>query len=558
LTDGGSRRSGTSGRSGRSEASSDSDRSDQPGPPDPTSAARQRSGGAFFVAAGILLSRIAGLVRQRVFSHYFGLRTDPADAFTAAFRIPNFLQNLFGEGALSASFIPVYAALVARGERKEADRVAGAVASLLALIVAAVVLAGVVATPVFIDAVAPGFHGDKRELTIALVRILFPGAGLLTMSAWCLGVLNSHRRFLLSYASGVVWNVAMIATLILYGAGTPLPRLAVILAWGSVVGSALQFAVQLPVVVRVAPDLRFALDTTSAHVRTIGRNFTPVLVSRGVVQVSAYIDQLIASLLGTGAVTGLQNASTLYTLPVSLFGISVSAAELPAMSSLVGGDETAVEALRRRLDAGLRRIAFFVVPSAIAFLALGDVIVGALFQTGRFDRSDSRYVWGILAGSAVGLLASTLGRLYSSAYYALRDTRTPLRFAVVRVVLTTALGYLCAIPLPRLLGLDMWWGAAGLTSSAGVAGWVEMLLLRSTLNARIGHTGLPASFVAALWASAAAGAAAGWAIKIALPPLHPVIAATLILGAYGVIYLGATMLLRIPEARSIISRLKGA
>src|SRR5262249_23758766 len=123
------------------------------------------SGGAFFGAVGILLSRLTGLVRQRVFSHYFGLRTDPADAFTAAFRIPNFLQNLFGEGALSASFIPVYASLLARGERREADRVAGAVASLLALIVAAVVLLGVVATPVFIDAVAPGFHGAKRELT---------------------------------------------------------------------------------------------------------------------------------------------------------------------------------------------------------------------------------------------------------------------------------------------------------------------------------------------------------------------------------------------------------
>src|SRR5262249_22904309 len=390
-----------------------------------------------------------------------------------------------------------------------------------------------------IDAVAPGFHGEKRALTIDLVRILFPGAGLLTMSAWCLGVLNSHRRFLLSYASAVVWNVAMIATLLIYGSGAALPRLAVILAWGSVVGSALQFAVQLPVVFRVAPDLRFALDTASAHVRTIGFNFAPVLVSRGVVQVSAYVDQLIASLLGTGAVTGLQNASTLYTLPVSLFGISVSAAELPAMSSIGGDDPAAGDALRARLDAGLRGIAFFVVPSAVAFLALGDVIVGALFQTGRFDRTDSRYVWGILAGSAVGLLASTLGRLYSSAYYALRDTRTPLRFAIVRVILTTVLGYLCAIPLPRLLGVDMWWGAAGLRASAGVAGWAEMLLLRARLNSKIGRTGLAAPYVATLWGSAAAGAAAGWAIKLALPPLHPIAAAALILGAYGAVYLGA-------------------
>ena len=552
LTDGGSGRSGRSGRSDRPASFEESSRSDPPDPPDPR---RARSGGAVFVAAGILLSRITGLIRQRVFSHYFGLRNDPADAFNAALRIPNVLQNLFGEGALSASFIPVYAALLARGERRQADRVAGAVAALLALIVAVLVLIGVVATPLLIEAIAPGFHGDKRLLTIQIVRVLFPGVGMLVLSSWCLGVLNSHRRFLVSYASGVMWNVAMIGTLLIFGARADLPRLAVILAWGSVTGAALQFLVQVPVVFQVAPDVRPSLDTTSEHVRTIGRNFLPVLVSRGVVQVSAYVDSLIASLLGTGAVTGLQNASTLYTLPVSLFGMSVSAAELPAMSGIATGDGTARDAVRARLNSGLRRIAFFVVPSAMAFLALGDVVVAALFQTGRFDRSDSLYVWGILAGSAVGLLASTLGRLYSSTYYALRDTRTPLRYAIVRVVLTTVLGYLCAIPLPRALGLATTWGAAGLTASAGVAGWVEMLLLRSTLNARIGHTGLPAAYVAKLWTSAAGGAAIGWAIKVALPRLHPIVAATLILGSYGAVYIGTTVLLRIPEASSALARL---
>src|SRR6185295_10032695 len=198
---------------------------------------RNRTGSAFFVALGILCSRLAGLVRLRVFAHYFGLESDAADAFNAAFRIPNFLQNLFGEGALSASFIPVYAALVARGEQREADRVAGAVAALLALVVAALVLAGVLATPILIAVIAPGFTGDKRDLTIQIVRILFPGAGLLVLSAWCLGVLNSHHRFLLSYTASVVWNAAMIFTLGVYG-GTALPQLAVILAWGSVVGSA--------------------------------------------------------------------------------------------------------------------------------------------------------------------------------------------------------------------------------------------------------------------------------------------------------------------------------
>ena len=157
-----------------------------------------------------------GLVRQRVFSHYFGLG-DAADVFSAAFRIPNFLQNLFGEGVLSASFIPVYANLLARDDEEEAGRVAGAILSILALTTSVLVLIGVLATPYLIDAIAPGFHGAKRELAIRVVRILFPGAGLLVLSAWCLGILNSHRRFFLSYTAPVVWNVAMIATLLIYG-----------------------------------------------------------------------------------------------------------------------------------------------------------------------------------------------------------------------------------------------------------------------------------------------------------------------------------------------------
>ncbi|MBZ5586108.1 MAG: murein biosynthesis integral membrane protein MurJ, partial [Acidobacteriia bacterium] len=433
---------------------------------------------AFLVAAGIFLSRIVGLVRQGVFSHYFGLKSDPADAFNAAFRIPNFLQNLFGEGVLSASFIPVYARLLSEGDEEESGRVAGAVGAILALVASVLVLAGVLATPFLIDAIAPGYHGAKRELTIRLVQILFPGAGLLVLSAWCLGILNSHRKFFVSYTAPVLWSAAIIATLIAFGRRMDLGSLAETVAWGSVAGCGLQFGVQLPAVIRLVRRMRVRLDSHSANVREVIKNFTPVFVSRGVVQISGYVDAWLASWLGEGAMTGLANAQTLYMLPVSLFGMAVSAAELPAMSSALGEREEVAEFLRRRLDAGLRQIAFFIVPSAMAFLALGDVVAGFVYQGGLFRRQDSLYVWGILTGSAVGLLASTLGRLYSSTYYALRDTRTPLKFAVVRVCLTTGLGYLCALPLPRWIGLDPAWGVAGLTASAGLAELVRDLAAR--------------------------------------------------------------------------------
>jgi putative peptidoglycan lipid II flippase len=289
-------------------------------------------------------------------------------------------------------------------------------------------------------------------------------------------------------------------------------------------------------------------------VAVVLRNFGPVFVGRGVVQISAYVDTVLASLLPTGAVAGLSYAQVLYTLPVSLFGMSVSAAELPAMSSATGDAAARAEYLRGRLGGGLRQIAFFVVPSAMGFLALGDVIAGALYQSGEFTQQMTLYVWGILAGSAVGLLASTMGRLYASTYYALHDTRTPLRFALLRVALTILLGYLFALPLPRALGIDPRWGAAGLTASAGIAGWIEFLLLRRTLNRRIGSTGLPVALVSRLWGSAAVAALAGWGLHRALPQMHPIGAAVLVLGTYGAVYFFMTDRLGVEEARFVIRR----
>jgi putative peptidoglycan lipid II flippase len=323
-----------------------------------------------------------------------------------------------------------------------------------------------------------------------------------------------------------------------------------------VAGGALQFAVQLPTVFRVAPNLRFAFDVGSEHVRQVFRAFMPVFISRGIVQLSAYVDQIISTWLPIGAPAAIQNAQLLSTLPVSLFGMAVSAAELPAMSRVTGDEAERFALLRARLDNGLRQIAFFVVPSAVAFLALGDVVAAALFQTGRFSHGDSVYVWQILAGSAVGLLASTLGRLYSSTFYALRDTRTPLNYALIRVGTTTVFGYFFALPLPRLLGIDPAWGAAGLTASAGIAGWIEMFMLRRTMNARIGKTGLPASLVATLWGSAVAAAAVAWGLKLVLPPLHPILAAAFVLGPYGLVYFAIATMLRVPEAASVIGRLR--
>jgi putative peptidoglycan lipid II flippase len=510
------------------------------------------------VALGILLSRLTGLAKERAIGYYFGVDSIVADALRQAIRIPNLLSNLFGEGVLSASFVTVYAKLRARGADAEANHLAAAVFGILSLACSLLVLAGIAATPLLIYVIAPGFKGEERALTIRLVRILFPGTGLLVLSAWCLGVLNSHRRFLLSYMAPMLSNITVIGLLIWSGRHLKDERLVVPVAWAVVLGSALQFLVQLPRSLKLLPGFRPALDATSQHVRSVFRNFGPIFLSRGVVQVSSYVDSMIASLLPVGAVAALGYGQVISILPISLFSMSVSAAELPALSSATGSGEEIAAFLRSRLSSGLRRIAFLIVPSAAAFLLLGDVLVAAIYQSrsGRFHYANAVYVWAVLAGSAVGLLATALGRLYSSAFYALLDTRTPLRFAVIRVVLTIALGFPCALLLPGWIGIDPKWGVAGLTVSAGIAGWVEFALLRNALGKRIGETSLPSSFTARLWAIAFFAGALAYLVKLQVGTDHPILRAVLALPLYGGVYFAGTAALGVAEARTIFKSLR--
>jgi putative peptidoglycan lipid II flippase len=510
---------------------------------------------AWLVAAGILLSRIAGLVRESIFAHFLG-NSAAADAFKAGFRIPNILQNLFGEGVLSASFIPVYSKLLAEGDRDGADLLAWGVGAILSLAMALMVALGVIAAPFLIEVIAPGFHGEKRELTIALVRVLFPGAGMLVMSAWCLGVLNSHHRFFVSYTAPVAWNVAIVAALLWYGPTSTQSHLVIAVAWGAVIGAAAQIAVQLPATLGLLRRFKVDLRRTAGHLKIVFNNLAPVIAGRGVGQISGYVDNLLASLLPTGAVAALNYAQILYMLPLSLFGFSMAASELPTMSRASGSIDEIGAALRPRLDAGLRQISFMVVPSAAAFLFIGDVIVALIFQSGHFTHRDAIYVWAVLAGTSVGLLATTMGRLYNSAFYSLYDTRTPLKIAAIRFLLTLGLGYFCALPLPPMLGIAQRWGVAGLTASAGVAGWVEFTLLRRALNRRIGRTGLDSAYVIRLWLHALAAAAIAISVKYALAGHGPRLVALAVIPVYGAVYLGLGWWAGMPELHQLIGFLK--
>nr|WP_224366706.1 murein biosynthesis integral membrane protein MurJ [Hyalangium versicolor] len=532
-----------------------------------------------FVAAGILASRLMGLVRERVFAHYLG-NAEATAVFKAALRIPNFLQNLFGEGVLSGSFIPVYAQLLGEKKDEEADRLAGAIFGLLALAISVVVAAGMLATPLFVDLIAPGLEGDSRELAVELVRIVFPGTGLLVLSAWCLGILNSHRRFFLSYLAPVVWNLVLIATLVIMGGRSSERELVAQLSYAVVLGSFLQFAVQVPPVLRLLGKFRPSISAASASVRRVLRSFGTVVIGRGVVQISAYVDTAVASLLSERALSSLFYAQTIYLIPVSLFGMAVSAAELPEMSRATGDStpEAVSAKLRERIDAASRRVAFFVVPSAAAFLFIGDVVGAALLQTGRFTSADSRYVWYLLMGAAVGLVSSAVGRLYSSAFYALKDPGTPLRFAVLRVALTAGLTWVTGLYLPEMLGLPRHLGGVFITGVTGALAWMEAGLLRRSLARRIGgHVGPPPGLLPKLWACAAVaglvglgakqlltwlrgaieGVGAEWGGSVLAPPaMHPILTAAAVILPFGIVYFALTGALGMPQAQAVFRRVK--
>ncbi len=498
-----------------------------------------------------------GFARDAVIAHVLGT-TPAAGALRAALRIPNLLQNLFGEGALSASFIPVYARLRTEKQDVEAVRVAGAVFTLLALLSSTLVLIGVTWSAELVALLTPGFSADTRALTTTLVRIMFPGVGLLVLSAWCLGVLNSHRRFFLSYVSPAMWNLAIIGA-VLFGRRTSLDDAARLVAWGAMVGSALQFLVQLPAVLNLVRGIRFRPALDDPHVRTVARNFGPALMSRGVLQVSSFVDLQFATILSERAVAALGLAQSITLLPVTLFGTAITAAALPAMSSVAGDSDARSAALRQRLAANQQRIAFFIVPSAAAFLTIGDALAAALFRSGRFGAADATWLWAILAGASLGLLASTLARLYSSAFFALQDTATPLRFALVRVVVGIVLAYVLGIRMTGWLGIDMRWGTAGLTLAAGIAGWTEFALLRGGLRRRIGALPEVLPLLLRLWGSAIVAAAATWAVR--LPWLGRAgvphrLEAVALMAVFAVTYGLMTLALGIPESAALMGRVR--
>lgn len=492
--------------------------------------------GAVVIAAGIFISRLLGLLRNTAFAYFFG-NGPVADAFNAAFKIPNALRNLLGEGTVSASFVPVYSRLLAQGNARDAAALARAVLGLLLAATSAVTLVGVAAAPWLTAVLAPGFPADTAALATRLIRILFPMTALMVVSGWCLGVQNSHRRFFWSYASAALWSVAQIALLVVWGPrATDAAALAVALAWATLAGSLLQVGAQLPEVRHLVQPLRPSLEVHASGVAVVGRNLGPVVLALGVVQLSSFVDLQIASFLPTGATSVLAYANTLTILPVSLFGVAIAAAALPDLSRESG--RGALEPLRERVRAGWQRLLFYIVPSAGVFLAFGDYCVGILYRAGAFDAAAQRQVQVVLACSALGLVSFASVKLVASAHYALQDYRTPLRASVASLVVSAlAAGGLC------WLLRDTPHAAAGIALGSALGSYVNLGLQLRGLRARVGTLYTPLMWTGtrriamATLAAVAAGTVVRLGLEAVAPPLHPRLAGLPVLAVVGGTYL---------------------
>ena len=497
--------------------------------------------GAAWVSAGILLSRLTGLLRESVFAAYFGAGF-LADAWKAALRLPNVLQTLLGEGSLSASFVPVYSELLERADPADARRFASAALGFLAVVAGALALLGVVAAPWIVAVLAAGFDPETQALTTRLLRILFPMTGVLVLAAWALGVLNSHRAFFVPYVAPVVWNLAIVGTMVGFGMRMSGADLLVATAWGALVGGMLQFLVQLPWVLRHAGGLRPRLDRAAPGLGEATRNLLPVVGARGLDTMSGLVRELtLATFLAQGAVAMLAYAQTLYILPISLFGLAVAAAELPELARQRSAD---VRVLADRVRSGLSRVQFFVVPAAVGYLVLGREVIRIVFERGRFQADDAMATHAILAAFSLGLLATSSSRMLSSAYYGLRDTATPARIAALRIGVSLSVGLALMFPFDRLEIGARHLGGVGLALGAAAAAWTEYGFLRNRLTRRIGSHGPGVALGIRVWGAALAAAAAAVGVRSVLPPMPAVVAAGATLLVFGGSYLAFSRMLR--------------
>jgi putative peptidoglycan lipid II flippase len=442
-------------------------------PPDePTEKLNTKAAG--IIGLAVMCSRLLGLAREQIFAALFGGGA-AMDAFTAAFRIPNLLRDLFAEGALSTAFVTTFSKTIARGGDDAAWRLANKVATLTAVVLGALCIAGVVFSPQLVALMAPGFDPEKAALTALLTRIMFPFILLVSLAALVMGMLNSKSVFGMPAMASSFFNLGAIVGGVILGYwidphfGT---RALIGLGVATVLGGALQLAVQLPSLARLGyrfhPDFRWR----DAGVKAILLLMGPSVIAASTTLFNVLINSMFASTLGDGPIFWLSIAFRLMMLPLGLFGVALGTVTLPLLSRLVVAGQ--MSAFRGELAHAMRLAVLLTIPSTIGLIMLAEPIISVLYQHGKFTAFEAGQAAGALQFYAVGLVGYAALKVLVNAFYALDKRKTPMLVSLIAVALNLALNW--------LFTLRLGWGHRGLAFSTGCIATVNFLLLYALMS----------------------------------------------------------------------------
>ncbi len=410
----------------------------------PESEKSRLSRAAGIVSLFTLISRVMGLVRDMVLARFFGSGVS-ADAFFVAFRIPNLLRRLFAEGSLTIAFIPVFTEYLTQKGRKEAFDVARTILTLLALVLSVSALLGILLSPWIVRIQAFGFggSGDRYELTVFLTRITFPYIFFISLVAFFMGVLNSLRRFGAPAAAPIFLNVGIIGAAYFISPHCPQPIVGV--ALGVLIGGILQVGLQIPWVLKEGLKVFPLWQPDHPAVRRIGLLMLPAIVGSAVYQFNQFMGTLLASFLPQGSVSWLYYADRLVQFPLGIFAIAISTAALPSLSAQAAMQD--LDEFQDTLSYSLRLVFFVTLPCVAGLIVLGKPIIRVFFERGAFDSQSTIMTNKALFFYSVGLWAFSGIRVMVSAFYALQDTKTPVKVAIVAAVANLVLSLAFMGPL---------------------------------------------------------------------------------------------------------------
>jgi putative peptidoglycan lipid II flippase len=459
---------------------------------------------AAIVGLAVMCSRILGLIREQIFAALFG-GGRAMDAFTVAFRTPNLLRDLFAEGALSTAFITTFSKTIATDGDAAAWRLANKVATLAAVVLSAICVVGIAIAPLLVGLFAPGFDADKAHLTVMLARIMYPFILLVSLAALVMGMLNAKHVFGVPAMASSFFNLGSIAGGVLIGRWLDPhfgPRALVGLAIGTLIGGALQLAVQLPSLAKLGYIFRADFHWRDDGVRKILRLMGPAVIAASSVQLNVMINSMFASTLGDGPIFWLAIAFRLMQLPLGVFGVALATVTLPVLSRIVASGDR--DKFRSELARGLRLAFLLTIPATIGLIILAEPIISVLYQHGKFNAYQTTQAAAALRFYAIGLAAYSAMKVLVPAFYALDRRKTPMIVSFIAVAVNLFFNWLFTFRLG--------WGHRGLALSTGCVAVTNFLLLYALMRRHVTqlHTGLLVTMLAKVLIAGTALGAVCW------------------------------------------------